>query len=425
MLANIKVSGELLKTLTYEDRMVLDAVYCHRCLTAPLLCQYFYAQAEDRMGYAQERIQHMVSKKVLVEVEYGRQYPALFLTTLGVAAVRALRTVQSTVLGREKAKLVNKSAYELKMSPKSIPHQMALNAFVLEAGARIGDSIEYQYYDEKFMPPVAKSLMPDGMFEFCDCIVLLEMDMGTERSPHMAKKWNNYRTFLEYKGPFYQDKDIVVLFILDNVKALLQRQRTVLTSVGRCLIDKIDGKFEIYADAPAILQDVLVKRTSSRMRGATELKTRLSAHGYSISKAAFEKITPLKFDAYIRKLTSAGKVMVQSGRPQEFLLDIWFDGRLSVLHKILYYHDVDRALKAKIDRGIPYLVVVPDEQRANRMLALCEARGTQNVFFTTTDRLTGDKFNEALFRLDELGTVYHFSDMGLKETVYERRFAMR
>jgi len=425
VLANVKVSEELLKTLTCEDRMVLDAVYCHRCLTAPLLCQYFYAQAEDCVGYAQERIQRMVSKKVLEEVEYGGQYPALFLTTLGIATVRALRTTQNVALGRDKAQLVNKSAYELKMSPKSIPHQMALNGFVLETGARIGDSVEYQYYDEKFMPPVAQSLMPDGMFEFRDCIVLLEMDMGTERSSHMAKKWNNYRTFLEHKGPFYQDKDIIVLFILDNVKALLQRQRTVFASVGRCLIDKIDGKFEIYADAPAILQDILIERASSKLQGATGLKTHLSAHGYSISQATFEKITSLKFDAYIRKLTPAGKVIIQNGRPQEFLLDVWFDGRLSVLHKILYYHDVDRALRAKIGRGIPYLVVVPDELRANRMLALCEARGTQNVFYTTTDRLAGDKFNEALFQLDELGTVYHFSNMGLKETVYERRFAKR
>lgn len=418
ILANVKVSQTILQELTKEDRAVLDAVYWHRCLDEPLICQYFYISANVDMGYAQKRIQYLVMNKLLKEAEYGADYPALFLTTLGVETVKVLG-----IQGKE-LKPVTKSAYDITMGPKNIPHQMALNKFVLEIGAQIGDSIGYRYYDGKFMPPTAESLMPDGVFEFCDHIVFLEMDMGTERSPHMAKKWNNYRVFLESRSGFYQGKDITMLFILENVKILSQRQRTVWSSIGRFLIDKIDGNFEVYADAPGTLQNVLL----TKMRGVpTNLQTGMvhkrliTAHGFSISQALFGEITSFAFDGYIRKLTPAKKVMVQDGRPQEFLLDIWMDGRLSVLHKILYYHSIERRFKTHVARSVPYLVVVPDERWVNRILTLCDAQGTQNVFYTTMDRLGKSEFNEAVFQLDEQGTVHHFSNMGLKESVYEYR----
>ena len=416
---NVKVSQAILQGLTEEDRAVLNAVYRHRCLNAPLLCQYFYIQANANMEYIRTQIQCLVMKKLLEEVEYGAGYPALFLTTLGVETVKVL------VIRGKAIEPVTKSAYDLKMSPKNIPHQMALNKFVLGIAAQVGDDIDYRYYDGKFMPPTDESLMPDGIFEFYDHIVFLEMDMGTERSPHMARKWNNYRAFLESRSSFYQGKDITMLFILENVRILSQRQRTVWSSIGRFLIDKIDGDFEVYADAPDTLQEILVakmKGMSISQQAVMAHENLMTAHGFSLSKTLFGEITHFKFDGYIRKLTPGKKVMVQDDRPQEFLLDIWLDGRLSVLHKILYYHDIKRRFKASVARSLPYLVVVPDERWANRVLALCSARGVQDIFYTTTDRLGNGEFNQAVFQLDERGTVYHFSNMGLKETVYEHRF---
>lgn len=413
------MSQAILQGLTKEDCAVLNAVYRHRCLNALLLYQYFYIEANGDIEYIQARIQYLVMEKLLEEVGCGTEYPALFLTTLGVETVKVL-----AIQGKRMEK-VTKSAYDLKINSKNIPHQMALNKFVLGITAQIGGSVDYRYYDGKFMPPTAGSLMPDGMFEFCGHIVFLEMDMGTERSPHMARKWDNYRAFLESKSSFYQGKDITMLFILENVKVLSQRQRTVWSSIGRFLIDKIDGSFEIYADAPAVLQSILLaklKGVAPHLKAVIAYKSLITAHGFSISEAQFGKITHFEFDGYIRKLTPARKVMIQDDRPQEFLLDIWLDGRLSVLHKILYYHDIERRFIANATRNVPYLVVVPDERWVNRILALCSAREVQDVFYTTADRLGNGRFNEAVFRLDERGTIYHFSNMGLKETVYERRF---
>ena len=418
-MANVRVSQAILQGLTEEDCSVLSAIYRHRCLNAPLLCQYFYMQANADMEYIQMRIQCLVMKRLLEEVECGTGYPVLFLTTLGIETVKVLAIKEKTIGP------MTKSAYDLKMSPKNIPHQMALNKFVLEINARVKDSHDYRYYDGKFMPPTAESLMPDGIFEFSGHTVFLEMDMGTERSPHMARKWNNYRAFLESRSSFYQDKNITMLFILENVKVLSQRQRTVWSSIGRFLIDKIDGNFEVYADEPGTLQDILLEKmegVSTNLQTAKTYKNLIAAHGFSISEALFGTITHYEFDGYIRKLTPAKKVMIQEDRPQEFLLDVWLDGRLSVLHKILYYHDIERRFRACVARSVPYLVIVPDEKWVNRMLALCNARGVQDVFYTTTDRLRNSEFNKAVFQLDEQGTVYHFSNMGLKETVYEHRF---
>ena len=246
-MANVRVSQAILQGLTEEDCSVLSAIYRHRCLNAPLLCQYFYMQANADMEYIQMRIQCLVMKRLLEEVECGTGYPVLFLTTLGIETVKVLAIKEKTIGP------MTKSAYDLKMSPKNIPHQMALNKFVLEINARVKDSHDYRYYDGKFMPPTAESLMPDGIFEFSGHTVFLEMDMGTERSPHMARKWNNYRAFLESRSSFYQDKNITMLFILENIKVLSQRQRTVWSSIGRFLIDKIDGNFEVYADEPGTL----------------------------------------------------------------------------------------------------------------------------------------------------------------------------
>ena len=62
ILANVRVSQAILQGLTEEDCSVLSAIYRHRCLNAPLLCQYFYMQANADMEYIQMRIQCLVMR---------------------------------------------------------------------------------------------------------------------------------------------------------------------------------------------------------------------------------------------------------------------------------------------------------------------------------------------------------------------------
>ena len=144
-------------------------------------------------------------------------------------------------------------------------------------------------------------------------------------------------------------------------------------------------------------------------------------HGFSASDAAFSPYLEMTYDRYIRKLSPQRKVSIQGGRAQEFLLDFWLDGRLSVLHKIAYHSRYSLQFSSKMRRGIAYLVIVPNEKWLGSVIRQSGIRGTKDVFFTTAKRLEKMALPEALFQIDEAGCLYHFDNVSLGASVFERR----
>lgn len=425
-MANLKAKQEILDLLTDADRAVLLKIYQHRCLTEQLLEKYIYREQPER---ASDRVQWMVRENLLECADYGMESPALFLTAIGVRTVRAAFAGRCD-LRKDAAAVLEaaKSANDLRMKPHTISHQLGLNAFVLEFEER-ARGLEYEYYDEKYMPPCSPWMMPDGMIEFEDCIVLLEEDMGSERGWHLARKWSNYRKFLNEPGGYYRGRKIIMFFILDNVQVIFQRKNTVWASMVCHLIDRLDGTFEAYADSPGILMDILVRRIGGiRNENAMEREARLALtafHGFSFAPAPLSDITRLDYGAYIRRLTAKRRILIADGKPQEYLLDIWSDGNLSEIHKIVRQHQTEMIFRSRAGRAVPYLVVVPDERWLYNVTRICAIRETPGVYFTTVERLQKLSFQEALFRIDPLGNLYHFDSLALEGMIFEKKLRRR
>lgn len=419
-MANFKINDDTLHVLSEQDIAVLESVYAHRCLDERLAHQYIYASTAKRQGFSHDRLMELVRLRLLEPIAYGKEQPALFLTTLGIEALRRMSETVIQVSGDEEIK----TAYELKMKPQNINHQMCLNAFAMEFEHRMKGKVDYQYLDAKFMPHCSDTMAADGLLVLSDRLILLEQDMGSERASHLSLKWNNYRSFLSNPGEFYRDKQITMLFILDGVKVATKRRATVYSTLSKMLLDKIDGRFDVFADIPSVLQKVLAQMTDSHLYPGetTRAMSALRAlHGFSASDAAFSPYLATAYDGYIRKLSPQRKVAVQNGRPQEFLLDFWMDGRLSVLHKIAYHNRYSLQFASRMQRGIAYLVIVPAEKWLGSIIRQNAIRCAKDVFFTTVERLEKKALPEALLQIDEAGCLYHFDDFSLGVPVFERR----
>ena len=156
-----------------------------------------------------------------------------------------------------------------------------------------------------------------------------------------------------------------------------------------------------------------------------QIQSALRLHGFSMTPAAplNKFVSGPDYGFYARMLSDKTKqVMVKDGKAQEFLLDNAVRCLpASCLTKVVGHNSTTLGLTSKAGRPIPYLVVVEGERLVSADLSAVNARGTQNVYFTTIQRLRDSvTFPEALFQVDQMGRVSHFSDFSLSELVYER-----
>ena len=252
--------------------------------------------------------------------------------------------------------------------------------------------------------------------------------MSTEKSDALLSKWNHYREFLKSREYRYKDRKTIVLFILNAVQMAEQRRQTVLSTLQTGLLDALDSYFEIYVDTPENLLDLIFNRLAPNSVNFSQsiavLTKDLSVrHGFTCSSSSFmDEIAPYtEFFAYIRKLNFNRRILVQDGRPQEFLLDVFWDRPLSVLKKIVYYNHMSAAMLKHLSRKIPYLVVIPEENSFYTELKLMRGMDYSDIYFTTFERLRQMDFPEALVQYDAMGNLFHFTDYGLQQRVFERK----
>lgn len=426
-MANYKAKNELLCQLSLEDRTALLSIYQHRCLDAPLLDSYVYRDVDVASQQGSVRVNKLRELGLIESVEYGQKNSALFLTTLGVEAVKTtsgktLRELYQFDGGKQTLPL----AHDLKMNPKIINHQMHLNSFAMELASYASGQGYFRYFDEKMMPPASNFMMPDAMAELDNCYLFLEMDMGTEAKGRLAQKWNSYRTFLNDPAGFYREKRVVMLFIVDGVKNVELRKRNVTASLMTHIADRVNGHFEAYIDEVDALHKIVKTRILPPTKDieTPELaicRTINLQHGFSVSKPALFQELDVRYAYYIRSLDENRRILVSNGRAQEFILDVWMDGRLSILRNVLYYQRSLGQIRKKAGRDLAYVIVVPSEKAACVLLKELNSPQPEGIYFTTPDRLTQKTWPQALFSIDLLWNLNHFTDESLKETVHEKR----
>lgn len=405
-MANVKADVHILNSMTPMDKKALLKIYYHRCLTKDLLYKYCYYLEEPKEEYTSEHIQWLIESKLIEPVDYGADNPALFLIPKGIETLKFIYNLPIEEWDEETKKIrkVIKSSSDLKMFPKNIKHQMALNSFVLDFELKSKGKIAYNYFDEKFMKTYSVA-QPDGLIELNNYSIFLEVDMGTERTPHLEQKWQNYREFLKSNNYYYKDKKIIVLFILNNVKNIKNRRNIVLSSLNKQILDKIDSFFDIYIDTPealiSLIFDKFIPDNIVFESYINNLKQILfDKHGFSYCNCNFLKsfIPNLEYCGYIRKLNESGKIMVQNGKAQEFLIDVYWNSPVSVLRKIAYYYQTQCRMEKFVKRSMNYIVIVKDEKQISNDLSVIGVSDYSNVFFSTMERLKNMSFDDALFQ---------------------------
>ena len=355
--------------------MALLSIYQHRCLNAQLLDSYVYQDIDTGPQQDSTKAGKLVEFGLIEMVEYGQKYPALFLTTLGIKTVEAtsgetLRALYQFDGGKQTLPL----AHDLKMNPKIINHQMHLNSFAME----------------------------------------------------LAQKWNSYRTFLNDPAGFYRKKRVVMLFIIDGVKNVELRKRNVTAGLMAHIPDRINGSFEAYVDGVEALHKIVKTRILPPIKDIEALEFAICRtvnlrHGFSVSRPAFFQELDVRYAYYIRSLDDNRRIRVFNGRPQEFILDVWMDGRLSILRSVLFYQRSLGQIRKKAGRSLAYVIVVPSEKAACVLLKELSSPQPEGIYFTTPDRLTQKAWPQALFSIDLLWNLNYFTDESLKETVHEKR----
>jgi hypothetical protein len=370
----------------------------------------------------------LIRHGLLMEVPYGDGQSALFLTTAGVSTLQAIFGDELNQYYRSGEALVSlPKSSQLKINPVKIPHQMSLNEFALTFDRyAMGTGTPYQYFDDKMMQKAAYFMMPDAVIELPDRFLFLEMDMGTERPSYLAKKWGAYQGFLRSPRPPYDRKPIVMLFILKGVKNLDLRKKGVAKSLMTYLPDWFNGRFDVFLGSPEELHEVveskfLGKRNGLHERRENVLKLLWETHGLAPSRPTFLDKLDYPIDYYIRSLNRDGTVAVEGGRPVEFLLDIWIDGRMSALRNVARNNGLSHQTREQAGRSMRHLVVLPNEKAAYSILEMIRSEQPKEIYFTTLERLEKYELPEALFAIDALDNLVHFSDWSLRPTVHERR----
>lgn len=426
-MANRNLDAHILQAISETDKAVLQAIYTHRCLTENLIHRFFYEKSGIPQEVSASRIRWLKQKGLIEPMDYGGDFPALFLTTLGIETYRFLFDLPVEVFDPEVGKFKNalRIASDLKMKTNNLKHQMALNEFQLRFDERVAGRFAYTYQDEKFIR-MSYAIRPDGLIQMSNVDLFIEIDMATEKHKVLLSKWDHYREFLRSSSYRCKGKKIIMLFALHNVKYIEQRRNVVLSSLQLGLLDTLDSCFEVYIDSPENLLDIVFRNFAPikelYMKDLERISNMIQKkHGFIFSSSAFmEKIAEKNsYWAYIKKLDKEKHILIQDGRPQEFLFDSYCDRPLSILNQMLNHGNISITITKQFGRKIPYLIMVQDEKSIFQDLVVVNKFDLPNIYFTTEERMNTKTLPEALFQLDIDGNLFHFSDFSLTTRKFE------
>ena len=367
--------------LIMSDRLqqVFASLYNMRILTGAQIKKYFKTPLTTLEPYCEDG--YIEKEEYNGDVVYR-------LTSKGIRLLRE----EYDLFGFKKF-----HASDIKLKPFAYAHQLALNDFALRLKELFPDA---SYYDEKQMPKCNNYLMPDGLLVTDNCLFLLEMDMGTEDSKQIGRKWDEYRRFLNYPSDFYFGKRLVCLFILADSPRTDMRARTIMKSVDVYLLDLISANFNIYINsADALLDDIRLNFFSEGFRSCiSALRTQ---HGFTVRRGIMQG-----FPAYIAKTDQNKRVIRDCGRLQEFLVDSLIENSAAGYKSIAYFAVTESKMKKDLGRRIPLIILVDSERWIANFFRKMNCEQNKNIFFTTADRLQNMSYPECLFQLKREGNEF-------------------
>ena len=367
----------------------------------------------------------MVSKGLL-EKEVTNRYEVYFLTTDGIDVVREYLQLPSNIFDANK-KIVRRGYFragELRMIPRNINHQMALNQFFIDFHERLGDKIKYKYYDEKYITDFA-DIRPDGLIKAFDIDFFIEIDMSTESKGQLHEKWENYRRFLNSREYKYKERKIIVLFVIENTRVPETRIDLTKNTINNRIMDLIDDNLDFIIDTRKNIIDYLYNRylyikgdfvePIDKVRDIFEDKGFKCDLGVNIQRF----VGGFNFAYYARILNKDKTIAIKDNKVQEYVIDSYHDKPYSIIKKIQSLKHANLAYREMLGRDLTYIVVADYLEDIYHDLKIIDLLYIDNVVYTTIERLKKYPLPKALVTLDAYGNVSHFGDYGLSKVIYE------
>lgn len=422
--------GVILKSLSKRDVKALKSIYDLRCLTTNQIYELHYMKSVRGSGeivsdaYCRKKINDFLEMNLLEKIEHI-DTDIYFLTTKGINVIKYCFDLPANVYDFDKG-IIRRGyyrAYELKISPKYINHQLSLNQFLIDFKLK-NYEIYWKYYDEKYISQF-KDIRPDGLLNMLDIDFFIEIDMATESKKQLCDKWENYRRFLDSIEYRYIERKIVVLFVIENTANPQARIDLVNHTLGARLMDKIDSNFEVYVNTKENILKILeekIKVTNKTMQNETDKIFNIMAnHGFSIALGENLKniFNNIEYDFYCRKIDEDNHIVIENNKIQEYIVDSYKYAPFSVLKKIAFLSLSNVYFREKLNRELSYIIIGETEESLYRDLKVMDLLVVDNVYYTTLNRLKNKPFCKALFQFDFLGNVHCFKNNGLDDRIFD------
>lgn len=427
----------LFKKLNNRDFLMLKSLYYFRCLSITQLWDLSYKSAGiDVKTFTNKRIIPFSKYGIITVSNSGKRYTVM-ITNLGIELLSAKISLNNDYFDVNTKKIRSGILKEntIKILPKFMEHQIALNQFVIDFNKLYRSKGYFSkkpfiYFDEKFVSKYSH-IRPDGMISFPsnNTDFFLEMDMGTESQKQLKEKWANYRLFLSKNT---EVSSIKVFFILDgiNPNQVQTRKDIVKYTLNQTMTDDYENDFEVYVGTKKELLTVMFDKVIPELFGVYFLKNIvidnciqkrwgfLAGDGAKLKKVFYN----IAYRYYIRKINERNRIKKEFGKIQEFMFDDYIYEPFSVLNKIQYHAKHSDLFRVNYKRDIGYIVLVKDLKTIFHDLQIVDAVELEGIYYTTIQRMMKYPPHKALVQFDKNGGVYHFTNMSLSEKILEENF---
>lgn len=422
--------GIILKSLSRRDIDALRSIYNHRCLSVEQIYHLHYMKSLRNDSeivsdaYCKRKVNEFLELGLIEKVEHFNA-DVYFLTTKGVNIIRHCFDLPTNIYDMDHG-VVRRGyyrAYELKISPRYINHQLSLNQFLIDFKLKDYD-IYWKYYDEKHISQF-KGIRPDGLLNMLDIDFFIEIDMATESKKQLYDKWENYRRFLDSREYDYIERKITVLFVIENTTNPEARINLVKHTLEARLMDRVDSDFEVYVNTKEEILKMLDEKINIAKKVITddndEIFNVMTKHNFSVAlgESLRSMFNNIEYDFYCREIDENNHIVVRGNKIQEYIVDNYKYAPFSVLKKIAFLSLNNVYFREKLNRELSYIVIGETEESLYRDLKVMDLLVVDNVYYTTLYRLKNRPFHEALFQFDFLGNIHHFKNNELDDRVFE------
>lgn len=492
MAKNIPSYQEVLRLLNDKKMTVIRKMYQMRYLSYNQIMQITYEGQSTNVTQEKKATTRLINELIhyqcIEPIELDNDITAYSLKMRGVDALIDKGYLESEIFDLEKGEVVRGylRPHELEMSEHMLPHQLHLNQFALDFEGnvkKLNPSLSYEYLDEKDVTKtymfksdrvdpkrpyvVDYSIKPDGLIRLDDMDIIIELDMGTETTKALEKKWSKYHNYFISTRGRERKRPLYVIFVLSETRSKSKRRfdnrkKIVWNSISNSISQLSEPSFDISVGTHQEMLDYVTQRfiTGEWEQKRQQFQKELMAK-YPMKIFSYDQINQLnkkyEYD-YILSLYEADrqKALQVDNRFYRFLVrenyHDSFKTMLNISEHYYFQHEIGIKLSEKtlqkrgnaeklseeqrkafvraylkkmefyqlvITDDLPTLLLkhqlygnLKDFQRAERR----SSKIADGIYYTTPDLLLNVReFYQALFSFDEQGHMVFYTDARLIE----------